>query len=91
MHIQMILIAHPEKPLEVTAKGTVRRNICLAKYKDEIAALYKAVDDSSHVGPEAPTSWTPETAPVFVREVVEIVMGREVPVGVDLFSLGCDR
>ena len=87
----MILVAHHDKPLELTAKGTARRNICLAKYEVEIEAIYDAMESSSYAGPLPPTIWDPTTIHSFVREVVEGIMERPVLVDDDLFSLGCDR
>ncbi|KZV68636.1 acetyl-CoA synthetase-like protein [Peniophora sp. CONT] len=87
---EMILVAHHEKPLELTAKDTVRRNICLAKYEEEIAALYEAVEDSSHAGPVSPSTWSPESTIAFIREVAQTIMERDILVDDDLFSLGCD-
>lgn len=87
----MILIASPAKPLELTAKGSTRRNVCLTMYENEIEAIYRDVDDSSHVGPEPPASWTFDTISEFVRAVVENVMHRAVEESSELFSLGCDR
>ncbi|KAF8959299.1 hypothetical protein BDZ97DRAFT_1922992 [Flammula alnicola] len=38
----MILIAHPDKPFEYTSKGTIRRQITLAKYEEDIKRLYES-------------------------------------------------
>lgn len=42
LDFKMILIVDPAKPLELTAKGTARRNVCLAKYEDEIETIYES-------------------------------------------------
>lgn len=86
----MILVASPQKPLELTAKGSARRNACLAKYEDEIEAIYEAAE-SSYDGPQPPVTWTPESTLEFVRSVVEIALGKKVVENDELFSLGCDR
>ncbi|VDB87373.1 unnamed protein product [Peniophora sp. CBMAI 1063] len=86
---EMILVTSPEKPLEWTAKGTVRRNVSLAKYEDEIEAIYKAAE-SSHDGPQRPATWTPETTLAFVHAVVEMALSQKVSENDELFSLGCD-
>ena len=86
----MILVSNTEKPLELTAKGTPRRSVCLAKYDDEIGALYRAAE-SSQDGPRPPYSWTPESTFEFVQAVVEIAMGRKVAEDDDLFAVGADR
>ena len=69
----MILVANPAKPLELTAKGTPRRNVCLAKYEAEIEAIYAAAE-SSRDGPQPPSTWTPESTLAFVHSVVEAAM-----------------
>ncbi|KAI0629577.1 acetyl-CoA synthetase-like protein [Trametes polyzona] len=48
----MILLASPEKPLQRTMKGNVRRGVCLELYKEEIEALYLAVLAQSDESPE---------------------------------------
>lgn len=86
----MILVTDPAKPLELTAKGSARRNVCLAKYEDEIEAIYTAAD-SSRDGPLPPSTWTPESTLDFVHAVVEAAMDQKVGENEELFSLGCDR
>ena len=86
----MILVANPAKPLELTAKGTPRRNVCLAKYEAEIEAIYAAAE-SSRDGPQPPSTWTPESTLAFVHSVVEAAMDQKVAENDELFSLGCDR
>ncbi|VDB85408.1 unnamed protein product [Peniophora sp. CBMAI 1063] len=70
----MILVATPAKPLELTAKGSARRNAA----------------ETSQDGPHPPSSWTPESTLEFVQAVVEMAMEQTVPEGADLFALGCD-
>jgi hypothetical protein len=87
----MIIVTSPEKPLELTAKGSIRRNICLAKYDSEIEELYMAVEDSSQSGPQPPAEWTPESTLDFVEAVVHKVTEQHLDVNDDLFQHGCDR
>ena len=42
----MIIVSDPAKPLEFTAKGTPRRQVCLAAYQDEINVAYERVQKS---------------------------------------------
>ena len=86
----MILVTNPAKPLELTAKGSVRRSVCLAKYDEEIEAIYKAAE-SSQDGPQPPTTWTPESTLEFVQAVVELALDHQVAGDDDLFSIGADR
>ncbi|VDC04878.1 unnamed protein product [Peniophora sp. CBMAI 1063] len=87
---EMILVASPDKPLELTAKGNPRRNICLAAYEKEIETIYSNVEESSNVGPEPPALWTPVETLDYIRAVVKTIMGQDLGDGDELFSLGCD-
>ena len=86
----MILVTSPKKPMELTAKGTARRNVCLAHYEDEIEAIYSAAD-SPEDGLQRPAIWTPESTLEFVRAIVEVALERKVEENAELFSIGCDR
>ncbi|KAI0800375.1 acetyl-CoA synthetase-like protein [Fomes fomentarius] len=46
----MILVAHPDTPLEHTPKGTARRGVCLKLYAAEIHALYTAGEGDAYAG-----------------------------------------
>jgi hypothetical protein len=87
----MIIVTSPEKPLELTSKGSVRRNVCLCKYESEIEELYKLVEESAQSGPQVPAEWTSESTLDFVRAVVHNVMEQQLDDNVDLFQHGCDR
>ncbi len=89
---QMIMVTKPEKPLEYTAKGTPRRQVCIASYSEEIDALYKKVEESSQLDIAPPRDWSPESVHEYVREVVQNVM-KNPNIGDtdDLFQQGCDR
>ena len=87
----MILVASINKPLELTAKGSVRRNVCLADYAAEIDVIYKAAEDSAQAGPEPPASWTWDSTLEYVQAVVDAVMEEKVSPDEDLFAVGCDR
>ena len=87
----MILIASPEKPIELTAKGTPRRQVTLAAYAREIEDLYEKVKNASQTDIESPSEWTEQTTLEFVRRAVGRVMRDEVDDEDDLFQFGCDR
>jgi hypothetical protein len=88
----MILVTHPDKPLELTAKATPRRGICLKAYAQEISDLYDEIERSSQTEQRPPEIWTTGSTLEFVRGVVHHVMV-SIRVGDDddLFSNGCDR
>ena len=86
------MVTKPSKPLEYTAKGTPRRQVCLAAYADEIDELYKKVEETSQVDAPLPREWTPESVREWVGQVVRKVMENpELKDTDDLFQQGCDR
>ncbi|KAI0926217.1 hypothetical protein AcV5_008731 [Taiwanofungus camphoratus] len=87
---EMILVAKPSKPFQYTAKGTVRRGVTLEDYKDEIDALYNAVEESAQSNIPPPARWDIGSATDFVRAVVGKVMVHAVQGGDDIFQHGCD-
>ncbi|KAM5541012.1 hypothetical protein V8D89_005323 [Ganoderma adspersum] len=88
---EMIMLTSPNKPLEYTAKGTPRRQICIKAYTDEIDALYKRVEESSQVDLPPPRNWTPTTVRQFVEDVVKKVTKNDaIKPDDDLFLQGCD-
>lgn len=88
---QMIILANPTKPFEYTPKGTPRRHAIIPAYSDEIAAIYKAVDESSQTELTPPGSWDAKSVHAFVRKVVDKVLVESVADNDDLFQHGCDR
>jgi hypothetical protein len=87
----MILIASPDKPLELTAKGSARRNICLAKYESEIEQIYRTIDESTEGAPESPSEWTPQSTLKYVRALVHTALQQPLEEANDIFQYGCDR
>ena len=89
--LQMIMLTNPSKPLEYTAKGTPRRQVCIKAYADEIDALYRRVEESSQVDLPPPRNWTPTTVRQFVEDVVKKVTKNDaIKPDDDLFLQGCD-
>ncbi|KAI8996302.1 acetyl-CoA synthetase-like protein [Trametes punicea] len=88
---EMIMVTSPNKPLEYTAKGTPRRQVCIAAYSEEIDALYKRVEESSQIELGPPRDWAPETTREYVAGVVRKVMKNdEIKDEDDIFQQGCD-
>ena len=88
----MIIVTSPDKPFELTPKGTVRRKVTLAQYEQEVDDLYRRVEESSQSGATVPTEWTPESTLDFVHSVVQRVLQYPALTETDdLFKLGCDR
>jgi hypothetical protein len=87
----MILVTKPDKPLELTAKGTPRRGVCLAIYEKEIEDLYNELEHSTQTEHKSPSEWTPEATLTFTRDVVLRNMMFPVSDEDDLFQNGCDR
>ncbi|KAI0350560.1 acetyl-CoA synthetase-like protein [Trametes cingulata] len=88
---EMIMVTSPDKPLEYTAKGTPRRQVCIAAYAEEIDALYKRVEESSQIELGPPRDWAPETTREYVAGVVRKVMkNNDVQDDDDIFQQGCD-
>ena len=86
------MVTNPSKPLEYTAKGTPRRQVCIKAYEAEIDQLYARVEESSQVDLEPPSQWSPDSIREYVRGLVRRVMDRPtLGDDDDLFQQGCDR
>ncbi|KAJ7153225.1 hypothetical protein C8R46DRAFT_1357140 [Mycena filopes] len=87
---EMILVADPSKAVELTAKGTVRREATLEIYRDEIQDIYTSVEKSSQTHLTAPESFDASSSLEFVRKVVAEVMMQTPGDDEDIFQHGCD-
>ena len=88
----MIMVTKPGKPLEYTAKGIPRRQVCIAAYAEEIDALYKRVEESSQIDLPPPRDWSPESVHDYMRDIVwKIMKNQAIKDADDLFQQGCDR
>ncbi|KAF9459676.1 hypothetical protein BDZ94DRAFT_1284298 [Collybia nuda] len=87
---EMIIVANPKKPFELTAKGTPRRHVVLDAYAGEIEAAYDAVEQSSQVHLQPPSTFTPEATLLFIRRALAEVMPKVPADGDDIFQHGCD-
>ncbi|KAF7353828.1 Acetyl-CoA synthetase-like protein [Mycena venus] len=80
----------PSRPIELTAKGTPRRQAVLDMYKEEIQAVYEAVNESSQTHIMAPQEYNFRASVDFVRRVVAEVMLEMPGDNDDIFQHGCD-
>ncbi|KAJ7189839.1 hypothetical protein GGX14DRAFT_580331 [Mycena pura] len=87
---EMILVADPSRPIELTAKGTPRRQAVLDMYKEEIKAVYEAVNESSQTHITTPQEYNFQASADFVRRVVAEVMVEMPGDDDDIFQHGCD-
>ncbi|KAH9939795.1 acetyl-CoA synthetase-like protein [Epithele typhae] len=87
---EMILVAHPLKPFQLNSKGYPRRSVMIGEYKDEIDALYRAVEESAQTDIPSPTEWTEISTYAFVKAVVEAILQRSLADDVDVFRNGSD-
>jgi hypothetical protein len=87
----MIIVAHPDKPIELTVKGTKCRQPTLDAYETEIAEAYTAVDAISRPDIGLPEAWSVRDITSFVRGVVQSVVGSQLGDNEDIFSRGGDR
>jgi hypothetical protein len=84
----MILIAPPDKPFSLTAKGSVRRTETLSNFTLEIEGAYKLFlasprgdyDLHSHGGVKGIT-----------KAIIEEALGHDIVPDRDFFQQGCDR
>ncbi|KAJ7096117.1 hypothetical protein C8R44DRAFT_813206 [Mycena epipterygia] len=87
---EMILVADPFKPIEVTAKGTPRRQTVLDMYADEIRGLYRTVEESFQKNLIAPIEFDAASSLEFVKKIVGEVMVKTPGDDDDIFQHGCD-
>ncbi|KAF9451607.1 acetyl-CoA synthetase-like protein [Macrolepiota fuliginosa MF-IS2] len=87
---EMILVAHPSKAFHYTAKGTPRRQFIINEYEKEIEQGYIDLEKASFVQVDAPEILNMEKSRLYVSQLVEQVMGRELRDGDDFFLCGCD-
>ncbi|KAJ7810002.1 hypothetical protein B0H14DRAFT_3480930 [Mycena olivaceomarginata] len=86
----MILVADPSKAVELTAKGTLRREPTLQIYQDEIRELYANVGKSSRTRITFPEKFDVPSSLRFARRVVTEVMLVAPGDDEDIFQHGCD-
>ncbi|KAF8160214.1 acetyl-CoA synthetase-like protein [Mycena galopus ATCC 62051] len=87
---ELILVADPLKPVELSVKGTPRREATLQKYQEEIRDIYDSVKRSSLTHLIAPDKFDISSAHDFVRSVVAEIMVQTPADDEDMFQHGCD-
>ncbi|TBU32715.1 acetyl-CoA synthetase-like protein [Dichomitus squalens] len=87
---EMIIVTSPGKPFSYNIKGYPRRTWILKDYQEEIAALYKVVEESAQSDVGAPAAWNNDSTRTFLRTVVERVLKKSIPDDADFFRHGCD-
>jgi len=88
----MILVVKPNKPFEMTPKGTPRRNAVLRDYSEEIAAAYSAFDESSQIQFAPPKGWSVEECTSWALAAIKSILTNvEIRHDDDIFQKGCDR
>ncbi|KAF9056711.1 hypothetical protein BDP27DRAFT_1345078, partial [Rhodocollybia butyracea] len=87
---ELIIVVNPSKPLQLTAKGTPRRQASLDAYYDEIEYAYKALEEASQPEIKAPTTWDLKAVKNFVFEVVIKSLGFKVDEHDNIFRVGAD-
>lgn len=87
----MILFASPEKPFQMTPKGTVSRPRTLEAYETEIDAIYDAAEAASRSDLIMPDELDVPALQQYVRDLTQEVSGHELVQNVDLFTQGFDR
>ncbi|KAI0830379.1 acetyl-CoA synthetase-like protein [Trametes gibbosa] len=88
---EMIMVTLPNKPLEYTAKGTPRRQVCIAAYDAEIDALYSRLEEASQSDLVPPREWSMENTREYISGVIQRVMKNpNIKDEDDIFQNGCD-
>ncbi|KAF5353868.1 hypothetical protein D9756_007248 [Leucocoprinus leucothites] len=87
---EIILVAHPSKPFLYTPKGTPRRQVIINQYEEEIEQGYIDLETASVIDLGSPDSFGLEECRLYVLQLVEQIMGRELREDDDFFLSGCD-
>ncbi|EGO20261.1 hypothetical protein SERLADRAFT_477663 [Serpula lacrymans var. lacrymans S7.9] len=90
---EMILVAHSDKPMLRTGKGTVMKKATVKAYEEDINNLYDTVEESTRAGNDVPLpkSWTEEELQGWLMAHAAIVNAdREVDPEADFFEQGFD-
>ncbi|KAJ7758010.1 hypothetical protein B0H16DRAFT_1536490 [Mycena metata] len=87
---EMILVADPLRPIELTAKATPRRQPTIEAYRNEIEEIYASVESSSLTHITTPALFDVAASLEFVRKVIAEVMIKVPGEEEDIFQHGCD-
>ena len=84
----LVMFAKPEKPFLRTAKGSVRRQVTLKEYGDDLNKLFGNAMQSSD--PSKPFAQNRETISGTIRQIVTELMGKDVDDKTNLLYQGMD-
>ncbi|KAL1695048.1 hypothetical protein GGG16DRAFT_109571 [Schizophyllum commune] len=90
---ELILVAHPDRPLPRTDKGTVIRKLALKVYDEETENIYKALENAEQgeeLDAKPPSSWDTASIEGWIARHVRDITGREMDRDVDLFEQSFD-
>ncbi|KAJ3569819.1 hypothetical protein NP233_g4796 [Leucocoprinus birnbaumii] len=87
---EIILVARPSKPFLYTPKGTPRRQVIINQYEEEIDQGYIDLEKASAIDLKSPDTFGLEDSKLYVSQLVEQIMGRELQGDDDFFLSGCD-
>ncbi|KAF5361117.1 hypothetical protein D9758_009087 [Tetrapyrgos nigripes] len=87
---EMIVVADPAKPFELTPKGTLRRPRILQAYEAEIEKTYEDFKASTQEHITAPQTWSLFECLELVRCTIKGVMNVDINDTDDIFQKGCD-
>ncbi|KAJ7606318.1 male sterility protein-domain-containing protein [Mycena rosella] len=87
---EMMLIASPSKPIELTPERNPPSSSDDRLVRERIQEVYAAVDESSQTHLTAPEDYDPSSSLEFVRSIVAEVMVEMPGDDEDIFQHGCD-
>ncbi|KAF8215591.1 hypothetical protein K438DRAFT_1954309 [Mycena galopus ATCC 62051] len=89
---EMVLVTQPARPMVRTTKGTVIKKATIALYEQEIEVLYNTIRASGNAASETepPLSWSPQDIQPWITAHANLVAGRNIRSGRDLFDQGFD-
>jgi hypothetical protein len=88
---KLVLIEDPQKPFQLTDKGTVRAQVTLNMYEEQIEKAYKDTEADLQDGIDIPTEFGEEEIKAFVNSAVRSLLPDEhLACDDDLFEYGKD-
>ncbi|KAH8107711.1 acetyl-CoA synthetase-like protein [Cristinia sonorae] len=89
---ELIVVAHPSKPLPRASKNTIQKKLALSLYSQEINDVYSVVNtaaDHDEISP--PAAWTSDCVERWLSQHITIINdGQQPSTTVDLFQQGFD-
>ncbi|KDQ07664.1 hypothetical protein BOTBODRAFT_139808 [Botryobasidium botryosum FD-172 SS1] len=87
---EMIVVTNSSKPFLYTAKGSIKRQLTIDHFQEEIEATYRAVENAVQTSFKPPVTWDYASVLEFVRKVVFSDLGHELKDDDDIFQHGGD-